>query len=403
MLQQLSGVHRSVRTQNDYSALRVSGKAGILLSVLSENKQATIPQAQVELLARAAGVDPVFELQTVLAKLEAQHLISRSKSGLEVLGLTSPTVLQHTADMFSSAEPAAMERAAVSLAELCSEQPYVRDEVVEQLGDAHKLSHKEVTELLDDAAIIGFADSEGAGSQRIYFNGSLFRRDEVEKVRRVLSGLSQEEQAKVVQVNSFLDSRPCMTEEELLRIVGEPLARKLLSIGMFELNEVRNPKEAVVYVNRPSCFCKFGETADAFDMAKALVSALTYGIHRSTAGRGKITMIDRLLRSLILGNWVGPATAIGEDYKVLEVKKVIRVKKAPKNGYHMQLIKKEVGEIALAAITEGDAAEHSLDLPGAAVSHYKGPEEKRVEVRHRRTEMSSAGLSDMLHSLRSGG
>ena len=53
---------------------------------------------------------------------------------------------------------------------------------------------------------------------------------------------------------------------------------------------------------------------DAFDLAKALVSALFYGMTQSRAGRGRIEVIGLLLRKLIGGGHVGPATAIGEDY-----------------------------------------------------------------------------------------
>jgi hypothetical protein len=269
------------------------------------------------------------------------------------------------------------------------------------LADQHRLSANEIKGLLEDVAAVGFADSEDMSGEKLYFNGSLFRSGEIEKIHRVLSSLTADDQRRVVEINDLLTSRPCLTYEELLAAAGKPLAEKLLSVGMYELNEVRNSAEAVVYVTRPASFCKYGETADAFDLAKALVAALTYGMSRSAAGRGRIIMIDRLLNSLILGNWIGPATAIGEDYRVLEVRRVVRVKK-DRYGFSMQLMKKEIGEIALAAITEGEATEHSLDLRGAAVSSYRGPEEKRMEVRHRRTEVTGSGIADILQSLRVG-
>lgn len=392
----------AVRTLTDYPALRVAGKAGILLSVLSENQQSVLTHQQVRHLAGTAGVDPLFELKPILGTLEQRQLVSTSQTGVEVLGLTSSTVLQHTADVFTAAAPGARELATVTLAELCSDKPYVEGEVAELLADSHKLTTKEVRGLLEDVQTIGFSDSEDVSGERIYFNGTLFRRGEINKIHRVLSTLTSVDQSKVVEINELLNTRPCLTYDEIMAMAGSTLLEKLLSIGMYELNEVSNSAEAVVYVTKPVSFCKFGETADAFDMAKALVAALTYGMSRSSAARGRIVMIDKLLRSLILGNWVGPATAIGEDYRVLEVKKVIRVKK-DRYGFSMQLLKKEVGEIALAAITQGEATEHSLNLPGAAVSRYRGPEEKRVEVRQRRTAVTNTGIADVLQSLRAGG
>jgi hypothetical protein len=60
---------------------------------------------------------------------------------------------------------------------------------------------------------------------------------------------------------------------------------------------------------------------------------------QSSPSRGRIAMIAVLLRRLIAGGQVGPATAIGEDYRVLETKGVIRVSKAQPYGFMMRLLK----------------------------------------------------------------
>ena len=64
---------------------------------------------------------------------------------------------------------------------------------------------------------------------------------------------------------------------------------------------------------------------DAFDLAKALVAALTYGMTERSSGTGRIQSIDLLLGRLIAGGSVGPATAIGQDYRVLEEKRVVEI------------------------------------------------------------------------------
>lgn len=48
----------------------------------------------------------------------------------------------------------------------------------------------------------------------------------------------------------------------------------------------------------------------AFDLAKALAAALTYGIAKSDLGRGRIMLPSVLLNKLVRGDEVGPATAI---------------------------------------------------------------------------------------------
>jgi hypothetical protein len=49
---------------------------------------------------------------------------------------------------------------------------------------------------------------------------------------------------------------------------------------------------------------------------------------------------------LIGGRTVGPATAIGADYHVLEQSRVIQLFPAKNGMFNMKLLKKEVGELA---------------------------------------------------------
>lgn len=61
----------------------------------------------------------------------------------------------------------------------------------------------------------------------------------------------------------------------------------------------------------------------------------------SNQGRGKISMLKLLLRRLIQGDFVGPATAIGGSYKVLELKRVIELKADEGSRFYMQFLKKK--------------------------------------------------------------
>lgn len=68
----------------------------------------------------------------------------------------------------------------------------------------------------------------------------------------------------------------------------------------------------------------------------------------------------------------------------------------------MRLRKREVGEIALAAITSGTASEASLTLNGASVSKFVGPEENRYSSRKRQIARSKRETKDILEALRTG-
>ncbi|WP_054532804.1 hypothetical protein [Herpetosiphon geysericola] len=113
-------------------------------------------------------------------------------------------------------------------------------------------------------------------------------------------------------------------------------------------------------------------------------------------------MLPQLMKKLIAGDWVGPATAIGQDYKVLELKRVIEVKSLNNNLYLMRLLKKEVGQLALQALQEGDISEASLPNFGSAqLIKYGNPEYNREIIRRKQSHQSKNSIVNMLRTLRS--
>ena len=174
---------------------------------------------------------------------------------------------------------------------------------------------------------------------------------------------------------------------------------------MFDVSLVSNNRENVEYVTRPAAFNKFGrsDVEDAFDLAKAFVASLQYGMTRRSTSTGRISMLGRLMQNLIDGYTVGPCTAIGQDYKVLELRGVVQVILDRGFMYSMKLLKKDVGLLALEVLRSGDASTHSLaSLPGSSLSGFKGPEVTRIKERRSNGERN-IDVTDALRSLRTSG
>lgn len=401
---------QNVTNQSAYENSYFAGKAGILLSAISADRQATLNNAKLDALAKASNINTRLELPSLLQALKERELIDIGESGIDVLGVTTAATLQHTADIFEDLAPSDIERAAIALSEHCSTKPQERGEIREQLSDEYSLSQSDASQLLSDSEKIGFADVEKIDSSRIlYFNGNLFRRDETKKIHAVLSSLAAEEQQKLAEFNDALARRACVSTDEAMRLLGQRLFKKVTAIGVYDINVVSNAQESVGFVTRPSAFAKFSNSIveDAFDLAKAFVSSLTYGMTRSTYARGQIRMVEALLKTLIRGEPVGPVNAIANDYKVLELKHVVKVFKGSKGGRHgylMKLLKKEVGILALEAIQKGDISEQSLSvLPTAVVTRFHGPEENREKKRRAQLSSNPKATNDMLLVLRTGG
>lgn len=401
---------QGITNQSGYQKTYLAGKAGILLSAISANQDTTVNNDRLAVLANAANINTTFELPKLIDVLHEQKLIDKASGGVAVLGVTTATALQHTSDLFDSLTPGSNEIASITLAERASMAPILTSDIASELADTHKLATSELEQLFLSAEQIGFVDTEKLSSnQKLLFNGNLFRRDTTQKIKAVLDSLNVAEQAKLNELTEKLRKQACISIDSASKFLGDGLFQKVTAIGLFDISVVSNSTEDVGFLTLPSAFSKYSNSMvdDAFDLAKAFVSSVTYGMTKSHYERGQIQMVDALLGALVRGESVGPVRAIAEDYKVLELKGVVEVKQGTKNSRHgpmLRLLKKEVGELALQAIRQGDISEHSLKvLPTAAVTTFDGPECNREKVRRLQTKMSPKATNDMLSILRTGG
>jgi len=390
----------------EYDQIGFAGKCGIVLNALSGNNENFLTNNRINTLAKANGISARLELPSIIEELQRQRLIDRGETGITVLGLTTAQTLEHTSTIFEESSPGDCEKAAIDVAEKSSDLPVVKKYAAEYVADTYHISRTDTEEILRQCEQIGFFDAEDVSGNQFYFNGNLFRRDDIAKTSAILSSLSPDDERHVVELSNQLKASGCIAKLDAIVILGDQLYSKLCSIGFIDENSIGNEFGTFSFITRPAAFTKFTNSAadDAFDLAKAFVTSLTYGMISSPYRRGHIRMIEALMQKLIDGSWVGPATAIGQDYKVLEMKGVIEVKSAGEDLFYMRLLKKEVGKLALLVITEGEViGAPLLELPSVSATKYLGPEENRTVVRKRQAEPLKRGVAQLLSDLRTGG
>jgi hypothetical protein len=339
--------------------------------------------------------------------LARQRLILPGTGGIEVIGLTGQVVLEATARIFDESSHDNHEEIVIVVSDSASENPLTDKSIVEALSDEFKVQSKDVLNTLQLGCNIGFFDSEAISpTEKLLFNGNLFRREDARKINSVLGTLGTSEALALNELNAKLQASGCLPLKTATDLLGSDLFDRLHSIGMFDVNVVGNDQGKNHFVTRPSAFSKFtGSIADdALDLAKALVASLTYGMTISNYYRGRIQVVSALMNKLIAGGTVGPATAIGNDYQALEFKGVVEVTAASSGMFNMRLLKPEVGRLALAVIQQGDiTAETVANLPGAKVTEYLGPELTREVKRKHSTEAVKLNAKNLLQEIRMGG
>ncbi|MET0636350.1 MAG: hypothetical protein ABWZ25_10015 [Chitinophagaceae bacterium] len=390
--------------RTNFQEVESSGKAGLFLSTLAaSNEQKTLTPAAVQAIVEMHDLKN-FEARAIKDLLKEHQLIDESQSGaISVLGVTTGAILGHTTDMFDAAQASPIEHAVLDLSNNVSEAPKSERRLKELIADTHKLSKQENITLFSQAEDAGLIDYETLENEKLYFNGNLFRREYSKKAEAIMSTLSPADISKINEVDAHLTKSGCIEEAKAKRILGDQLLAKLHAIGLYDFNELGNNAGTTLLLTKPSAFGKYGQPfrEDAFDLAKAFVSALYYGMNISPSNRGRIWGISLLMKKLIAGERVGPAPAIGQDYRLLEVEGVVQI--TIENGrYFMRLLKKDIGELALQVLEDGAATDSTIigTLPPGSMTNYKGPEQTRQLGRKELLPSAKMDVGNTLRTLR---
>ncbi|GGH63205.1 hypothetical protein GCM10011341_38130 [Frigidibacter albus] len=386
-----------------FESITTAGRSARLLSVISKEKQTTVDAERLSALAQTLGIRK-HELRGLLHELSEQGTVDVSENGgVSVLGVTQRSLLSHATEIFKSQKPSGLEQAALDLAERGSRAPVKRSDCEQEISDTYRLSISQLSDLFSQSEQIGFTDYEGAGEDRLYFNGSLFRRDQAKKAKYLLENMSPQDQQRLHEAEALMQSRGCVQAGELRRVLGDQLWRNLHQIGFFEVSTVTNEHGQTEFVTKPEAISKFMPCglADMLDDAKALSASLTYGIVKSSSSRGRVNNPSALMDRLIYRGYVeGWAEALKEDYKILERRGVVTVTQSDR-GYRLTLDKPEIGQMAKALILKGDAIQVVAEAAvGNTAYQFGGPESSRQAERKKTVSEPSSGVSRSLNVLR---
>ncbi|MFD2962500.1 MULTISPECIES: hypothetical protein [Olivibacter] len=406
-------IHHSkkINSFNNVSKLediQLSGKCGVFLSNLAaSNEESFLSKEQVDILAESSNINKKLELPAIKQTLKDAHLIDVSANGsISVLGLTSEGILNHTAELFDSNEGLNYQNASIEIADLVSEKPLHEKFIKEYISDRFALSSAVNDTLFLQVEELGILDYKNIDNAKTYFNGNLFQKSTIEKSNKIFETLSNTDKKNIQTVDDIMKREGCISLENAERILTTSLLAKLRAIAFYDFNEVSNFQHSKIYLTKPSSFAKYGNPfeEDVLDLAKAFISSLIYGLQVSNKGRGKMQdyeMIKNTLRKLLRGELVGPCTAIGQDYHLLEFHRVIELIPDTGTMYYMRLLKFDVALIALEVLQTGEVAQKTtldISINSSNVTTYKGPSEMRSEAKKK----SSIGpdIGEMLRTLR---
>lgn len=406
----LDAVNGAGRLEN----IQYAGRTGRLFNLLRRTVEhngaiAVVPAATVQEICRLNNIDRASR-ETGLAVLGRHGRIEVGSTGdVAVLGATSTAVLESTTAIFEETSPSREEKAVVHLSEKVSERPDTRSAIEEYVSDTFEISRADTSSLIDVCRSAAILDQEEDKGLAILFNNNTFRSGEyAAKAFKLMQGLTASEHQRLSELQLRMQTKGAVLDLDAQTLLGGDLYRRVVAVGLFDRLEVSNSTEAVGYLTSPDAFQKFGKPfeEDPVDDAKALLASLTYGMTRSDGKRGAIAYPDALLRNLIHDMEVGGRSgveAIGEDYRELERRQVVKVIPRGRGRFAMKLLKRDVGELARNMIKGNAVASQALLLEGAPATNFNGPADTRRQVRQRNTLQDNRFVLGALDRLRSGG
>ena len=111
-----------------------------------------------------------------------------------------------------------------------------------------------------------------------------------------------------------------------------------------------------------------------------------------------------IIQKLNRGSWVGPCTAIGQDYQLLEKDGVITTMPAGQGMYNMKIRQKEVG-LLVEQLLEFSKIVPEVDAKLQALlakqpSSYTIPEDRRSRIMTKETRMTAKIQEKLMQTIR---
>lgn len=402
---------------NELSKTERAGKAGILLGKLLVDNQEIISGEKLNIFARTANIslDAVKTYADILKKFgQVDYKVDKfdNVSELEIYCLSSEDAIQTVSEIFDYYEPNEIECGNLVSLKRTFDLPHTEDELLNYLTNEARFSEKNAKEIIELETTFSLIKKEKLGEKNIFYNEYAFASDG-NKIAKAVASLSPGQQNDVKFVMEEIKNSQGYLQENLITKVNPDIINMMEGVGLIDGVSVNSDFGEAVFYTTPQLvgpgIRNWNISTDVFNHAKLLLSSLRYGEYKSVASRGAIYTSSKMLNiinKLIRGEWVGPCTAIGQDYKLLELDGVISVK--PYGGmFKMKLRQKEVGKLVKQMLEYNmillDDCVKDIDIFNNLPTTFISPEERRKTIQAKRTVPVKKIQEKFIDSIRTGG
>ena len=391
----------------------MAGKCGSLLSKVSSDQSEIVPLSRLEIYASQSGIRKTefeFCLKEIekTGKIGVQRLRDGTVKSIENYCFSTADIIQTVSEIYESNNPTTTEMITLDSLEISSLIPRKEDKLK---NDLCNIGHSEsdvdtALRLQENFHLIGVKRNEFV-SEAIFYNEHIFQTDPT-KVVRAMECLNSSERDVVSEIQELLRKTPGYPVDRLRKNYPAKIVAVMHGIGLLEelevISDYGNTSFATLPQLRLSDSGSSSLLSDIYHKAKLLLSCIRYGQMKSVSGRGKIREPLLIINALLDGRWVGPCTAIGQDYRILELQGVIETHYHSGTEYSMKLRQQEVGQlvkdILLYGTTLPDPNLSDEKFAGFQPDQFIIPEMKRRALETRMTKPMEEMVTRMIETIR---
>jgi len=347
---------------DEFDTLDLSGKAGMFLGTIRGNGQINNIK-KLEKMGNTVGIRPRDLHRIILPEIEKAsdrkvEIIKNSTGdiiGLQEYVFTNNEVLEIAGQVFENQRPKDNERITIETMDKTKKIPYLQSEITQILVEQGFLEEKIVLSLALQNQFRLINKLSNLNAKDPIISNEYIWGENHDKIAMALSNIRFDERQTLKDVIEIIQASQGAPIEKLPQIDNNllVLAKKTGMINPTTIVSNRGINKEFAFT--PNIGKSLSINDDILDDVKLLLASIRFG--ENYTQHTTINDPERFLETLIKYGDIGPHSANGTDYILLEKKGIVKVVEKSKQGYYgmrhgycLELVKKDVAEEALKII-----------------------------------------------------
>lgn len=388
----------------------LAGHVGLFLSSLRRHRRMKLSKFRA--LAAAAHVEwPMLKTQ-IIPWMATQGFIELGGSGDDPTVMCNvvdyQAILRGTAELFDLMDPTPEEQAVLGLLDLGIRMPRTKAEVFKDGALGKDAVVERALGLASAYSIVRVLEGKGVAEPIVY--SPLIWGDNMAKAGKALSHMDATKRDQLFHLIDTVrkyQGLPRQSAERWATKVGSAeLVDQAVRLGLLDNTVIATGSGERRFLTTPHLY---GEIAvihgrDVCDRIRLFLDSIRHGQHYGDWYTGRIADPVVLLNSLIDRGHIGPCTAIGRDYQLVEKAGVINVRPSPSKPrqFIMDLVQEDTITMVRDILTQEPIAA-DMTLPSGSGTcdqdEFRSAEETRAQLGEPPQRVREAEM-EMLRKLR---